>query len=74
MIVPSWNDISVAEEHFADMVREVERDRYAARAEGLGAGAAPARRGPTARALARLGRAMVAWGTRLEALSPADPS
>jgi hypothetical protein len=71
---PNWNDVRVAEQHFEDMVREVEQDRYAARAEAIVRGAAPQRPGLRARLLARFGRAMVAWGSRLQALDPAEAS
>lgn len=72
-MVPNWNDMRAAEERFKDMVREVERDRYAAQAEAL-ACAAVSRPGLPACLLARLGRALVAWGSRLQALDPAEAS
>ena len=69
---PNWNDIRVAEEHFADMRREVERERRLAHAAALASASRPPRRGLPARALARVGRLLVAWGSRLEALAPAE--
>ena len=69
-MVPNWNDVRVAEEHFNDMAREVERERRGARAETLTRPVAP-RPGIRARMLARVGRALVAWGSRLQALDPA---
>jgi hypothetical protein len=73
-MVPNWNDLRVAEEHFNDMVREVQQDRYAAKVEALSCPAARPRAGRHARLLARVGRAMVAWGSRLQALDPAEAS
>jgi phage baseplate assembly protein W len=68
-MVPNWNDVRVAEEHFNDMAREVERERYGAQVQALMRPAAP-RPGLRARLLARVGRALVAWGSRLQALDP----
>jgi hypothetical protein len=73
-MVPNWNDMRVAEEHFNDMVREVERDRYGAWVEALMRPVAPPRPRLRARLLARVGRALVAWGSRLQALDPAEAS
>ena len=73
-MVPNWNDMRVAEEHFNDMVREVEQDRYAAKVEALMRRAVPPRPSLRARILARVGRALVAWGSRLQALDPAEAS
>lgn len=70
-MVPNWNDVRVAEEHFNDLAREVERDRRGAQAEALARPAAAPRPGLRARLLARVGRALVAWGSRLQALDPA---
>lgn len=73
-MVPNWNDVRVAEEHFNDLVREVERERRGALAEALTRPVAPRRPGIRARLLARVGRALVAWGSRLQALDPAEAS
>jgi hypothetical protein len=72
-MVPNWNDMRVAEEHFNDMAREVEQDRRGAHAEALMRPPTP-RPGLSARMLARVGRALVAWGSRLQALDPAEAS
>jgi hypothetical protein len=73
-MVPNWNDVRVAEEHFNDMVREVKRDRYGAQVEALMRPIAAARPGLRARLLARVGRTLVAWGSRLQSLDPAEAS
>lgn len=64
---PNWNDIRGAEEHRQDLLREAARRRFAHEASALAPAATPPRRLHT-RALARLGRWLVLWGSRLEAL------
>ncbi len=68
-MIPSWNDLAVAEEHRRDLLREAAELRRCA-----AVGPDSARRphpGPLNRALARLGRLMVAWGARLQELEAA---
>lgn len=65
-MIPSWNDLAVAEEHRRDLLREAaELRRRAVGAEPI------ARPGAVPRALARLGRLMIAWGARLQELEAA---
>lgn len=66
-MIPSWNDLRVAEQHRQDLLRAAEEERLATCAR---AACAPRPR-RAARALAGLGRLMVAWGSRLAQLEAA---
>lgn len=67
-MLPNWNDLGAAEERRRAMLREAEARRAAVSVERSGRQRAPARPGPAARALGRLGRLMMAWGARLQEL------
>jgi hypothetical protein len=62
-------DLMLAEQHRRDLMREVQEERRAALAR---AALRPKRVVWHRAALARLGRVMVAWGTRLQTGMP-DP-
>lgn len=67
-MLPNLNDIQVAEEHRKDLLREAARRRQNAEIAAALRGQRRQRRPFYLRALAGLGRRLVAWGAWLQGL------
>lgn len=65
-MTPSLNDIAVAEERRRELLRQAAQVRTEAALRAALAASGPARPGLRRRALASLGRLLVAWGLRLQ--------
>lgn len=67
-MLPNWNDMRVAEQHRQEMLASSARERMVRSAAAGGPRAARLGR----HLGAQLGRVLVAWGTRLQAMEPED--